>query len=103
MSAELMVDSSKGEVLHVVSCYAPTFGASREEKDSYSLFQGVLSSIPSKENFVLLGDFNACVGSRSENDEWWDERGPHGHGVLNEAGRELLSFCSVNEATVCNT
>ncbi len=44
-----------------------------------------------------------CVGSRSENNEWWDERGPHGHGILNEAGRELLSFCSVNEATVCNT
>ncbi len=52
---------------------------------------------------MLLGDFNARVGSRSENDEWWDERGPHGHGILNEAGRELLSFCSVNEATVCNT
>ncbi len=86
MSAELMADSSKGEVLHVVSCNAPTFGASREEKDSfYSLLQDVLSSIPSKENFVLLGDFNARVGSRSENDEWWDERGPHGHGVLKRA------------------
>ena len=31
------------------------------------------------------------------------ERGPHGYGELNEAGRELLSFLSINEATVCNT
>ncbi len=53
---------------------------------------------------MMLGDFNARVGSRrSEDDEWWYERGPHGHGVLNEAGRELLSFLSTNEATVCNT
>ena len=36
----------------------------------------------------VLGDFNARVGSRMEDDdEWRDERGPHGLGVLNEAGR----------------
>ena len=35
----------------------------------------------------LLGDFNARVGSRvNQDDDWWYERGPHGHGVLNEAG-----------------
>ncbi len=31
------------------------------------------------------------------------ERGPHGYGGLSEAGKELLSFLSTNEATVCNT
>ena len=42
---------------------------------------------------VMLRDFNALVGSRaSGNEEWWYERGPHGHGALNETGRELLSF-----------
>ncbi len=30
-------------------------------------------------------------------------RGPHGYGELNEAGRELLSFLSTNEAIVCNS
>lgn len=50
--------------------------------------QEVLSAIPSQECYVLLGDFNARVGSRMEDDdEWRDERGPHGLGVLNEAGR----------------
>ena len=34
---------------------------------------------------------------------WGQERDSHGHGVLNEARRELLSFLSNNEATVCNT
>ena len=52
----------------------------------------------------MLGDFNARVGSRAVQDgEWWYERGPHGYGELNEAGMELLSFLSTNEATVCNT
>ena len=31
------------------------------------------------------------------------ELSPHGYGELNEAGRDLLSFLSTNEATVCNT
>ena len=33
----------------------------------------------------------------------WYDRGPHGLGVMNETGRELLSFLSINGATVCNT
>ena len=44
------------------------------------------------------------VGSREGSDDpWWYERGPHGLEVMNEAGRELLSFLSINGATVCNT
>ena len=42
----------------------------------------MFSSIPSQECYVLLGDLNARVGSRSEtDDEWLDERGPYGHMV----------------------
>ena len=38
---ELRVSSNSNEVF-VISCYAPTFGAGREEKDSfYGLLQGV--------------------------------------------------------------
>lgn len=105
VSVALKVGKNRTDVLHVVSCYAPTFAASREEKDSfYSLLQEVISSVPPQECYVLLGDFNARVGSRSEVvDEWWDERGPFVHGILNDAGRELLAFCSLNGATVCNT
>ena len=36
-------------------------------------------------------------------DEWWYERGLHGYGDLNDAGKELLSFLAINGATVCNT
>ena len=38
-----------------------------------------------------------------EEDHWEKSRGPHGFGKMNDAGKELLSFLSSNEATVCNT
>ena len=46
--------------LHVLFCYAPTY---REEKNRFfESLQDALSSIPSGECFVMLGDFNARMG-----------------------------------------
>ena len=61
--------------------------------------------MPSRESFVILGDFNARVGSRDgdEGDVWTGVRGPHGLGAVNDAGRELLSFLSSHQSTICNT
>ena len=82
--------------------------ASREVKDVilYNTLPG--SNIlygPSADCFILpvLGDFNVRVGSRIAEDSWWYERGPHGLGKLYEAGQELLSFLSTNDATIYNT
>ena len=50
---------------------------------------------------IILGDFNACVGSREQSgDQWSNVKGPHGYGEVNDAGRELLSFLALNEVTV---
>ena len=102
---ELKADYLLNWMLRVVlSCYAPTFAASREEKNNFlNSLQDALSSIPPDECFVMLGDFNARVGSRGEGDKWWYERGPHGYGELNEDGEELLTFLAINETIVCNT
>ena len=70
--------------LHVISCYAPTFAASRAEKDNFfDDLQQALNKMPSCEPFVILGDFNARVGSREdgdgdEEDQWERVLGPHG-------------------------
>ena len=105
VTVTLKVGSGRSDRLHVFSCYAPTYAASREEKNEFfDTLQHALSEVPSDECFVVLGDFNALVGSRvGEGDQWWGVRGPHRHGSLNEAGKELLSFLSINDATVCNT
>lgn len=93
------------ERLHVISCYAPTRSARREEKDQfYDELDAILSSIPTDEKYILLGDFNARVGSREQNGEQWDGvRGPNGHRAINDAGKELLTFLNIHQATICNT
>ena len=67
ISVTLVDDSFRGSNrLHVLSCYAPTFSATRQEKDSfYSTLQLALDAIPLREGFLFLGDFNARIGSRS--------------------------------------
>ena len=98
------MDGSAWSRLHVVSCYAPTRAASREDKEAFfQELENFISSVPSGEVYILLGDFNARVGSRESDEQWTGVRGPHGYGVANDAGRELLSFLSSHQATVCNT
>ena len=94
VTATLETGKGKSGQLHVLSCYAPTFAASREEKDKFfDLLQDALLAIPSGECYVMLGEFNACVGSRAVDDnEWWYEKGPHRYGRLTKAGRDLLFF-----------
>ena len=69
--------------LHVVSCYALTRAASRQEKDTFfDELNNILSSVPAGEKYTVLGDFNARVGSRQVvGDQWSKVRGPHGCGV----------------------
>ena len=91
--------------LHIISCYAPTRAATRTQKDIFFRdLEQALTTIPTHEPYIILGDLNARVGSRDINDDPWDKvRGPHGYGKTNDAGRDLLNFLSINEATVCNT
>ena len=91
--------------LHVVSCYAPTRTASREEKNNvFGDLDDMLCLIPEEDMYVILGDFNARVGSREEVSEDWSRvRGPHGYGTANDAGKEVLAFLAAHQATLCNT
>ena len=55
MTACLQVGKKK---LHVVSCYAPTRAASKEEKDNFNFYDdlgAVLSSIPKSDLYVVSG------------------------------------------------
>lgn len=75
VTATLVNGHGNSNHIHILSCYAPTFAASREEKDEFfNTLQQALSGIPSRESFVMLGDLNACLGSRTMEDEWWNIR-----------------------------
>ena len=97
----MLGDSTYCPVMH-----APTRAAGQEDKDNFlNQLDVFITSVPARDYYVILGDFNAHVGSRSvdEDDPWSGMLGPHGYGEVNEAGKELLSFLSCHQATVCNT
>ena len=61
----------------MLSCCAQTYASSREEKEAFfDSLQQAMSTVPPCESCVMLGDFNARVGSRFDEDEWWHMRGP---------------------------
>ena len=101
----LATGKKSSDCLHVLSCYAPPFAASRDVKEVFfDDLQNALDEIPPEESYVMLGDFNACVRSRSgDRDLWGDVTGPFGLGEMNEAGKEFLNVLLLNEATICNT
>ncbi len=86
-------------------CALPERAASRLDKDKFSMvLDNFIALVPSRESYVILGDFNARVGSRMGGDDVCvNERGPHGLGVTNDAGTELLFLFSSHQATICNT
>ena len=60
------------DTLNVVSCYAPTRAAHREEKDKFfNDLQQAVSAIPSDQPYDILPDFNVQVGSRETVGDPW--------------------------------
>lgn len=98
----LRVPLTKGEYMFIICVYAPTLMAEEDQIDDfYDSLNSVLGKVDSKDKIILLGDFNARVGSRS--DLWEDVIGPHGIGNMNSNGHRLLSLCSQYSLTITNT
>jgi exonuclease III len=92
----------KGNTLTIICAYAPTLPQSDEVKDRfYASLTDALNSVPSSHKLLVLGDFNARVGS--DHESWEDIIGRHGVGNENSNGTRLLSLCSQNELCITNT
>ena len=79
-----------GEVDVFMCCHAmhrPSLPVERKRMPSLRRFRMLSQQLPSDQSYVVLGDSNARPGARGMDDEWWYERGPHGYGELNDAGR----------------
>ena len=55
------------------------------------------------DHCIVVGDFNARVGSGLNSDDWRDVCGVHGFGDRNSSGIELLSFAAINQLCISNT
>ena len=91
----------------IVAVYAPvnptnaTSDARAPSDAFYDALHSTLSSAPSRDMTIILGDFNARVGSRSS--QWSSVVGPYGPNELNENGEQLLDFCAGHDLIVSNT
>ena len=75
----------KGNTLHIISAYAPTLPQSEESKDSfYATLNDAINTVPSSHKLLLLGDFNARVGT--DHESWESILGRHGVGNENSNG-----------------
>ena len=83
----------------VIQAYAPTSNAEAEVEWFYEDLQDLLELIPSKDVLLIIGDWNAKVGSQ----ETPGVTGKFVLGVWNEAGQRLIEVCQENALVIANT
>ena len=92
---------SCGRFMTVISVYAPTLCSSQESIMAfYQDLRVCITSIPNADKILLLGDFNARVGSDHDT---WNALGRNGIGKTNTNGLLLLQLCTEFNLAVCNT
>ena len=85
----------------IISAYAPTMTNPEEVKDKfYEELDTLITSVRAGK-LVLLGDFNARVGT--DHQAWHRVLGRHGIGKCNSNGELLLRTCASHDLTIANT
>ena len=80
--------------------YALTSEAEEAEVEQfYEDLQDLLELTPKKDVLLIIGDWNAKVGSQ----ETPGVTGKFGLGEQNEAGQRLIEFCQENTLVIANT
>ena len=84
----------------VIQVYAPMSNAEEAEVEwFYEDLQDLLELTPKKDVLLIIGDWNAKVGSQ----ETPGVTGKFGLGAWNEAWQRLLEFCQENALVIANT
>ena len=99
MTLQLPLDRKKCATL--VSAYAPTMTNPDDVKDKfYEELDALIAAVPKSEKLVVLGDFNARVGTDHQT---WEGIGKHGVGKCNSNGLLLLRTCTAHKLVITNT
>ena len=86
----------------IISAYAPTMSNPEEAKEKfYEDLDALIGSVPRQDKLLVLGDFNARVGSDYKN--WDGIIGKNGIGKCNSNGLLLLETCAVHDLLITNT
>ena len=88
--------------LTFISVYAPTLTNDELIKEQfYEELDKVIRDTPANDKLLVVGDFNACVGSNAPN--WKGVLGLHGVGKENSNGGLLLSKCAQHQLAITGT
>ena len=91
---------SKPFNIMVIQVYALTSNTEEAEVEwFYEELQDLSKLIPSKHVLLIIGDWNAKVGSQ----ETPEVTGKFGLGVQNKARQRLIEFCQENALVITNT
>ena len=86
----------------MISAYAPTMTNPEEVKDQfYEQLDVPIAAVPKSEKLIILGDFNARVGTNHHT--WSGVIGQPGTGKYNSNGILLLQTCTAHELVITNT
>ncbi|XP_039386731.1 uncharacterized protein LOC120401127, partial [Mauremys reevesii] len=92
----------RGKQAILISAYTPTMTNLDEVKDKfYEDLDALLSSVKRTNRLILLGDFNARVGS--DHSAWDGVTGKNGIGKCNSNGLLLLKTCAAHDLIITNT
>ncbi|XP_008178606.1 uncharacterized protein LOC103307918 [Acyrthosiphon pisum] len=84
----------------IIQAYMPTTQANDEEiEEIYEKIEELISLTNSKENLIIMGDWNAIVGESTDG----REVGKYGLGTRNERGDRLVEFCRQHDLIITNT
>ena len=84
----------------LIQVYAPISNDEEVELEwFYEVLQDPLELMPPKDVILIIGDWNAKVGSQ----EVPGVIGKFGLGVQNKAGQRLTEFCKENALVIANT
>ena len=98
----LRICLSAHRFITIINVYAPTMTYPDEEKEAfYEQLRGVVGGVPAGDKLIILGDFNARVGS--DHTTWSSVLGKFGKGQQNANGELLTCLCSELDLAITNT
>lgn len=99
MSVKLTIG---GDIITVLSVYAPQTGCSEEEKDTFwKILDGVTMEIPDNERVIIGGDLNGHVGGRRSGED--RIHGGWSYGERNAAGHKIAEYAVCFDLMIANT